>query len=270
MAVFVAKEERHAVVLLRVTRRHLDSRTLGGGHELERFRFEQLTLLNGAPDAEEIGDGAAEPEIVADGTAVFGSCLVMVADALVAVREPVNDRGVVARRRRSGAGGSEEVLLHVFGVGLARDAFENFREELKVGDRPVPLCPRFVDPLAIGEECDDFIHGFGLAVAGFQWVAAVVVVDDAGGVADEFANGDVMSLRWKLGEILRDVVVKRELAAFDLLHDSDSGERKHRADDVIDGVRPRGRFESNVGYTITLEKEDTIASCNQHRGTYYV
>jgi hypothetical protein len=153
---------------------------------------------------------------------------------------------------------------------LAGDALENLSEELKIGDRPVPLGSRFVDPLAVGEECDDFIHGFGLAVGGFERVAAVVVVDDAGGVADELADGDVMSLSGKLREILRDVVVKGELSAFDLLHDSDSGKREHWADNVIDRVWLRGCCEPYVGHTITLEEEDMIASCNQHRGSYYV
>jgi len=96
-----------------------------------------------------------------------------------------------------------------------------------------------------------------------------MVVDDTGGVADELADGDVMSLSGKLGEILRDVVVEGELAAFDLLHDSDSGEREHRADDMIDGVWFRGGFESYVGYTVTLEQEDVIAFGNQDRGSYY-
>jgi len=97
-----------------------------------------------------------------------------------------------------------------------------------------------------------------------------VVVHDAGGVAEELADGDVMSLSGKLGEILRDVVVEGELAAFDLLHDSDSGEREHRADDVIDGVCFRGCFESYVGYTVTLEQEDVIAFGDQYRGSCYV
>jgi hypothetical protein len=39
---------------------------------------------------------------------------------------------------------------------------------------------------------------------------------------------------------------------------------------VIDGVWLRGGFESYVGYTIALEEENMIASCNQHRGSYYV
>jgi hypothetical protein len=97
-----------------------------------------------------------------------------------------------------------------------------------------------------------------------------MIVKNAGGVAEELADGDVMPLSGKLGEILRNVVVEGELAAFDLLHDSDSGEREHRADDVIDGVRFRGCFESYVGHTVTPEQEDVIAFGDQHRGSYYL
>jgi hypothetical protein len=39
---------------------------------------------------------------------------------------------------------------------------------------------------------------------------------------------------------------------------------------VIDRVWLRGCCEPYVGHTITLEEEDMIASCNQHRGSYYV
>jgi hypothetical protein len=109
-----------------------------------------------------------------------------------------------------------------------------------------------------------------LSISGFERVAEVMIVKDAGGVAEELADGDVMPLSGKVGEILPNVVVEGELAAFDLLHNSYSGEREHRADDVIDGVRVRGCLESYVGYTVTFEQEDLIAFGDQHRGSYYL
>ena len=224
-------------------------------------------MLNCAPDAEEIGDGAAETKVGADRAAVFGRGLLA---ALVTVREAVNDGSVVAHRRRRGAGGNEQVLLHVVGVGFAGHAFDNLVEELDVGDGPVPQGPGLVHPLTDGEQGDDFVHRPGLAGGRFERVAAIVVVDDAGGIGDQLADGDLMSLSGKLGEILRDVVVEGELAAFDLLHDSHSGERQHRADDVIDGIGSGRRLQPYVGKAVTLEQQDPVAACDQHGGPDHV
>jgi hypothetical protein len=92
-----------------------------------------------------------------------------------------------------------------------------------------------------------------LAVSGFERVAEVVIVSDAGGVTEELANGDVMALKGKFREIFGDVVVEGELAAFDLLHDGHSGEREHGTDDVIDGVGLGGCFEAEVGDSVAFE-----------------
>ena len=62
-----------------------------------------------------------------------------------------------------------------------------------------------------------------MAVGGFERVAEVVVVADAGGVAEKLADGDVMALEREVGEILCDVVVESQFSAFDLLHDGDAG-----------------------------------------------
>ena len=93
-----------------------------------------------------------------------------------------------------------------------------------------------------------------------------MIVDDAGGVGQQLSNGDVMALLRKLGNILSDVVVEREFAAFHLLHDGDSGKRQHRADDVVDGVRLAGNFEAKVREAVPLVQQDAVAPRDQHRG----
>ena len=180
--------------------------------------------------------------------------------------ETADDGGAVAAGGGFDSGGDEEILLHVVFEGLPGDSLENGGEQLEVGDGPVPLGSGFVGPLPVGEEGDDLVEGFGLAVGGFEGVAEVVIVDDAGGVAEELADGDVMALKREVGEKLGDVVVEGELAAFDLLHDGDSGEREHGADDVIDGIGWCGRFKTEVGEAIAFFEEDFVASRDEDRG----
>src|SRR5438045_3425971 len=92
------------------------------------------------------------------------------------------------------SGWGEDILLYVVWKTLAADPFHNRNEKLEAGDGPIPLLSRLIHPILPGVERHDLIERLGLAAGGFDRVAKVVVVNDAGSVIEQLANAYAMAL----------------------------------------------------------------------------
>lgn len=266
MIVFMIDADGEAVLVEWIIRIFLSGCAFGSAHLLVSLGLKKIFFLNGAPEPDDVTDRAANAKVIVIRHIVFIGGDEACAKSAVGMREAGNEGEIVTEGSGFYSGGGKDILLDVIGEGLVRNAFDNRNQKLEAGDGPIPFRARLVNPFFICIEGHHFVKGFGKAAGGFDGIAEVVVINDAGGVIEQIANRDVASLCGKFGDVSGNVIVKRELAAIGELQDGDSGEWQHGADNVIDGFVLRRRFETEVGKAVAFVEQDGVAAHHEDGG----
>ena len=270
MVIFVVQNHREAVLRLGVLRAHMRRGPLGGGHQPKSLRADQILVLDGLPQLQQIPDGAAEAQVRVVGHVVLIRGDIASRKTAVRMGKAVYQGEIVAIGGGLHARRLEDVLLDVVRETLAGNPLDNRDQQLKAGDGPVPFRSRVIHPFFPGVQGHHFIQRLWLAAGCFNGIAEIVIIDDAGSVIEQLSNRDVMTLEGELRNELGDIVIERQFAPFDQLHDGNSGEGQHGTDHVIDGFIFSRRFEAKVCVTKSLVQEYPAAARHDHGGTHDV